>query len=197
MVSSPLHISLSDQIKFQTKQQHQELEAVLIPQIKSIRSNDDYAKLLSLFYGYFAPLEKDIGALMDFRLPDFDQRRKTGTILRDLDFIEHKGYFPVQDYVYPEIQNFFQALGALYVMEGSTLGGKFIANMIGRQLNFHSEMGLSFFNGYGAATGNMWKQFLHILNDPQFSILEREAAIFSAKNTFTHFTSWVRLYYKI
>lgn len=190
-------MGLSDQIKLQTRLQHQELEAVLIPKIKSIRSKDDYASLLQLFYGYFAPLEKDIGALMDSRLPDFDQRRKTGTILRDLDFIKHKVNFPTQEFAIPVIQNFLQALGSLYVMEGSTLGGRVIANMIGRQLNFPSEIGLSFFNGYGDATGNMWKRFLHILNDPNLSVLERDAVIFSAKITFIHFTSLVKQHYRI
>lgn len=183
---------LSDQIKIQTRLQHQELEGVLIPKIKSIRTGEDYARLLQLFYRYFAPLEKDIGALMDSRLPDFDQRRKTATILIDLDFLEHKGNFPTQEFACPKIQNFPQALGALYVMEGSTLGGRIIGNMIGRQLNLHSEAGLSFFIGYGDDTKKMWKRFLHILNDPNLSFLEMEEVILSAQFIFIHFTSLVK-----
>lgn len=188
---------LSDQIKLQTRIQHQELEGVLVPKIKAVRSKEDYASLLQLFYLFFNPLEKDIGALMDSRLPDFDQRRKTGSILKDLNFIEHKWKSPTPKVVSPDIQNFPQALGALYVMEGSTLGGRIIAKIIGQQLNLPPETGLSYFEAYGDATEKMWNQFLQLLNDPDFSLLERESVVFSAKSTFIHFTSLVKQHYRV
>src|SRR5690606_7004565 len=186
---------LTDQIKLQTRVQHQELEAVLIPKIKSIRSMEDYAKVLHIFFGYFDPLEKAVAVHTDHRLPDFDQKRKTGTILKDLDCIENEGNFPIREFAIPEIQNFHQALGALYVMEGSTLGGRVIANMIGRQLNMQAETGLAFFNGYGEGTGVMWDKFQRIINDSNFSEFERQAVIITAKITFIHFTSLVKQHY--
>jgi len=48
----------------------------------------------------------------------------------------------------PEINDHLQVFGALYVMEGSTLGGQIISQMIARQLGIQDK-GISFFQNYG------------------------------------------------
>jgi heme oxygenase len=52
-----------------------------------------------------------------------------------------------------------KAFGCLYVMEGSTLGGKIIYNILKKQLGLSDSAGASFFYGYGPATGEKWKTF--------------------------------------
>lgn len=51
------------------------------------------------------------------------------------------------------------ALGALYVMEGSTLGGRVILTWLPTDMESGSGLGTSFFRGYGARTGEMWREF--------------------------------------
>lgn len=50
------------------------------------------------------------------------------------------------------------ALGALYVIEGSTLGGEVIARTL-RQASWVPPHGLTSFRPYGAAAGRMWREF--------------------------------------
>ena len=59
----------------------------------------------------------------------------------------------------PGIENEVQAQGALYVLEGSTLGGRGITKMLLRQCPWLTLQKLTFFNGYGAGTGPMWLSF--------------------------------------
>lgn len=58
----------------------------------------------------------------------------------------------------PEIGSLGQALGWLYVLEGSTLGGKTIHRALEtRRLD---ARGLSFLNPYGEAAGERWRAFV-------------------------------------
>lgn len=52
------------------------------------------------------------------------------------------------------IEIHLQSLGALYVMEGSTIGDKIISKMIEQQLKTEF-MAFTFFMGYGDQSANM------------------------------------------
>ncbi len=53
-----------------------------------------------------------------------------------------------------------QALvGALYVIEGSTLGGQFIAQQLAGSIDVYPGKGASFFYGHGADTRSRWNDF--------------------------------------
>ena len=49
-------------------------------------------------------------------------------------------------------------LGAIYVMEGSTLGGRFIARQVESSLGITPGVGDVYFRGHGDATGRMWRE---------------------------------------
>ena len=49
-------------------------------------------------------------------------------------------------------------LGAFYVMEGSTLGGRFIAKHVERVLKLEPGQGDAYFRGHGEGTGSLWKE---------------------------------------
>jgi heme oxygenase len=51
-----------------------------------------------------------------------------------------------------------RALGSFYVLEGSTLGGQLITRHLSSAPSFPAQ-GLSYFNPYGARTGEMWRSF--------------------------------------
>jgi heme oxygenase (biliverdin-IX-beta and delta-forming) len=51
------------------------------------------------------------------------------------------------------------ALGSMYVMEGSALGGQLIARALAERLGIRADTGASYFHGWGAHTGRQWKAF--------------------------------------
>ena len=181
---------LSDKLKEETKQNHQILEKALVSRLKAIRSVPEYTAMLGLFYGYFGGLETLINKAIDTtQLPDSKERRKTQAIANDIE--ELGANTPKKAYGddLPRITNHLDALGALYVIEGSTLGGKIISKMMQQQLEL-GDKGLSFFLSYGDNTEAMWDSFKDALNT-QAKNPEQEAVIIAAANqTFLKFGEW-------
>lgn len=54
-------------------------------------------------------------------------------------------------------------LGAMYVVEGSSLGGQYIARHLADTLGLTEENGAAYFRGYGDRTGGLWQQFKAVL----------------------------------
>ena len=181
---------LSEKLKENTKINHQVLEGKLLLGMKLIRSKSDYANLLSLFYSFFGGLEIIIEEhLINTDLLDYANRRKVRSLANDLVFLQKIiPAFAGIEYL-PKIDDHFQALGALYVLEGSTLGGTAICKMLKGPLNIKGFEGMSFFYGYGEETMPMWKIFKSILDLPIY-ISKQESIIQSANDTFKHFSLW-------
>jgi heme oxygenase len=181
---------LSDKLKESTKQNHQQLEKALVGKLKTIRSANDYTGLLKLFYGYFGGLEQKINKIIDTEfLPDHMERRKTKAIADDLLSLGSEIPEQATGNSLPVIANHLQALGALYVIEGSTLGGKIISKMMQQQLNLGGK-GLSFFAGYGDRTERMWDSFKSTLNKQAETPARQAEVIAAANETFLKFGEW-------
>jgi heme oxygenase (biliverdin-IX-beta and delta-forming) len=75
-----------------------------------------------------------------------------------------------------------QALGALYVLEGSSLGGRTILKELKRR--DVSLVGLDFLDPYGNRTGQRWKSFLTIFEREITSGEENADAVKGALDTF-------------
>ena len=181
---------LSDKLKEATKQNHQQLEKTLVGKLKAIRSANEYAALLKLFYGYFGGLEQKINRVIDAEfLPDHTERRKTKAIADDLLSLQSDIPEKAAGDALPVIENQLQALGALYVVEGSTLGGKIISKMMQQQLNL-GDKGISFFAGYGNRTEQMWDVFKLTLNKHAETPARQAEVIAAANETFLKFGEW-------
>ncbi|UOB19173.1 biliverdin-producing heme oxygenase [Abyssalbus ytuae] len=79
------------------------------------------------------------------------------------------------------------ALGAMYVMEGATLGGQIIVKFLSRHPWMQSIKCYNFFKSYGKETGNMWKEFIEFIEDyvemnPEDSEKVVEGAIMAFKH---------------
>ncbi len=55
------------------------------------------------------------------------------------------------------------ALGSMYVLEGSTLGGVVIARHLRRQHGIEAHNGAAYFSGWGAGTAASWERFRQVL----------------------------------
>ncbi len=82
------------------------------------------------------------------------------------------------------------AFGALYVLEGSTLGGQVIAKHIGRQLGLTAERGCRYYAAHGRETGAMWKAFRLRLAE-EATRDEADAIVISATATFDAMRHWL------
>ncbi|NNU33797.1 biliverdin-producing heme oxygenase [Mucilaginibacter sp. S1162] len=92
----------------------------------------------------------------------------------------------------PQITNYLQGFGALYVIEGSTLGGQIISKMVQQHLPVQDGKGLSFFNGYGDKMHQMWGAFKDILNKAAATPEDEQIIIAAANDTFAKFKTLAR-----
>lgn len=175
---------LSTKIKEATKVPHQEVEKKVVLKIKAIRSEADYADLLKHFYAYFSAVEKAVAPYVTAAiLPDLTERRNASYIKADIEALGNT----VDDLPFvlsPEINNVAQAMGALYVLEGSIMGGPYIVQMLQKG---GLTKGFSFFNGYGDVSAQKWGAFTQVLNSIAKSKEEEVQALECAHETFARF----------
>ena len=172
-------------------QNHQLLEKMVLRQIQLITETEDYTRLLDLFYSYFGALELLIAEYISPEyLPDLSKRRKADLITQDI--LSLNGRVPQlsESTALPVIKNNYQAFGALYVIEGSSLGGIHIAKMIQKKLPGIDAF--LFFSGYGDKTHEKWNQFKHILDQLPGSPANINQIITGALDTFLKFAEWIR-----
>ena len=181
-------------LRKETAESHQQLEenplskALLDPQV----SLTDYQVYLSKMYGVTAACEEQVFPLIGNVVPDLTKRYKLDYLISDLRATglhdEQISEIPVPEFT---ANSPAEALGIAYVVEGSTLGGRVIYKHIHQKLGFTEDAGASYFNGYGAETGPMWKSFISGLSSYAAVSGESEAIIESAKKTFSIIDRWL------
>lgn len=152
-----------------------------------------YKAILKKFYGFFLPMEERLDSFLQlpFFLPDYPSRRKSSTLAADL---RHLGINPNDLPIctaLPQLADLAQAFGCLYVLEGSTLGGRVITKILHEALQIDERSGASYFNGYGAFTGDKWKLFCQTLLQYGEQGGKEEAMIEGANATFSTLTKWL------
>ena len=184
-----------EKIRSATAAHHQQLEAS--PLLKHINDRTItmpvYIELLNKFYGYFQPVELALNRYNEISayLPDYHQRRKAVTLAEDLRKLSglSAAQGPCSDL--PMINNAGKAFGCLYVMEGSTLGGRIISSVLKDRLNIDHLSGASFFYGYGAETGPKWKAFNESLSLFSSKYNNDDDIVQGAADTFEKLGRWM------
>lgn len=147
----------------------------------------DTAQFLARMYGIIAPYE----AQLQLHAADFspawelEQRFRAPLILQDLPRLGYAGTPPLCPAM-PPLATKPALLGALYVLEGSTLGGQVIA----RQLSKAGVPESCYFQGYGALTGPRWKAFCQLLTEAGTEENEQEI-VDSSITLFTYLAAWL------
>lgn len=156
---------------------------------------DWYQRLLQAYYGFYQPME---AALYDCDLiPEgFDRvlRVKTPTLLNDLYALglsetTVKALPRCTDL--PTLETPAACLGALYVLEGATLGGQVLRREMAQRLGIDARNGGAFLDIYGAETGRRWKDFLDYLGRMPLDAHARQHAVDAARSTFSCFEQWL------
>jgi heme oxygenase (biliverdin-IX-beta and delta-forming) len=148
-------------LKESTRDQHEALEGV-VDVMNQTFSIADYRELLSKFYRFYSAIEPCLPvAGLKGNGFDIEPRRKTPLLERDLTelgVLADVRALPAWSDV-PDTESVPAAFGAIYVMEGATLGGQVISRHLKEQLGLTPENGGAFFNSYGREVGPMWKAF--------------------------------------
>ncbi len=182
--------AISEQLKTHTRQVHLQLEQRLIPLIQSIATRSEYVDLLKIFYTFYAPLENRLATVAGIENLAADiQLRKADSLEKDITVLEDSTANLAFCSELPACNNVSRALGIMYVMEGSVLGGKVIANIITKNLATDTSLPFSFFLHYGNEAKIVWNQFKTRLDSTEN--LFKPDTLSAAVDTFVLFKNWI------
>lgn len=185
--------ALLRRLKDETQEAHIAIE-------RSVRFLDDDAKLctygnhLARLFGFYEPIESRLLELCA-AAPGLDVKHRTkahliaqdlcvlGDTERDLRALPRCTFAQL-----PPLHDLQQALGCLYVLEGATLGGRYVYHRL--SLRFPDAMARagSFLRGYGSETRARWLAFGQALS--QYATDPQEI-VRSARATFAALHDWL------
>ena len=181
-------------LRSRTAHQHSLLEQntasknLLAPQVTAA----DYAAYLSLLYGFVKGFEHIVFPLIQHSITDIDERRKAHLLVSDLNAlgIDETGIALIPNQFFVECYHSnAKALGGMYVLEGSALGGAFIYKHLKSTLGIEAINGKAkYFTPYGPETGSRWKNFLQAFCLASSGM--EEEVIKSATQTFSILHNW-------
>jgi len=152
----------------------------------------DYATYLSLLYGFVKGFENIVFPLLQHSIIDIEKRRKTHLLVSDINVlgIDEAGIAVIPDQYFAEVYHSnATALGGMYVLEGSVLGGAFIYKHLQATLGIEAIAGKAmYFTAYGPETGSRWKTFLQTFCLASYGV--EEEVIKSASQTFSILHHW-------
>ncbi len=168
-------------LKVSTAASHEALESAQLSKdiVSPILIAGRYADYLRAMHTVVSDVENRIFPMVAQVVPDLEYRRKADRIASDLKSLG--SVVPPGVELFGHIHSEAFALGIFYVVEGSVLGGRYILQNIKTAL---PGAGISYFEGYGNATGQMWKSFVHALNQYADSDDVRETVIRGADHAF-------------
>lgn len=156
-----------------------------------LSSVEAYGELLVRLWSLHSAIESELSKFDWASVGiDLDSRKRARWLADDIGYL---GRTPGQPRALAySIDTTAAGIGALYVLEGSTLGGQAILQHAALLPGISAVHGARFFFGHAAKTGSMWIAFIEILNlvDPAGS----EARIIEAAalHTFDEFIASLR-----
>jgi len=176
-----------------TADQHQAVEQtldLLDPGLSPARLSGVLARM----HGFWLAAEHGLDAWAaafpdDAAAVGWHGRRRAGLFAADLTRLDAA---PAADSpALPALASTDQALGRLYVLEGSTLGGTFIDRHLAGLPAF-AGLRLRAFTPYGPETGAMWAAFRRATRAHAAGGGDVSAMVDSARQTFTALADWCR-----
>ncbi len=168
---------------------HERIEAVL--RLEAPMPLVRYARVLRGFHEFLQLWEPRVRAALPGALqPWFDGRRRAGMAERDV----HHLSAPMDADIRASAQRSLDrlrldsaaaAFGAMYVIEGSALGGQVLTPQIAAMHGLSPERGIRYFHGFGERTGAMWREFRQLVTQQVGQdAAAHEAACQAAQQTF-------------
>lgn len=180
-------------LRTETAENHKALESLMFVNeiMNHTLSTEQYKKLLTINYIIHQKLENELSNMLDADIAaelDMNSRLKLTALEKDLDYWQIDNLtLPGLDFeLFVPQKNTGEVLGALYVLEGATLGGNVIKRHILANKHFEGhEEGLNYYGVYGEELSEKWKTFVAVLNK---SVAEADygACVKSANSTFNN-----------
>jgi len=178
--------SCHDLLRAETQAPHQRLH--LHTGFSAVRDGTikftDYQALLVRLYGFYRPFERAAGG----------DAIRTKWLEGDLAWLGIDAADLPRIRLCAEIPRYdspARRLGALYVVEGSALGGRQLCRGLDGLLGVAATEGRRFFAGRGAGTGAAWVGFLDRLALVGRDPLSQAALVSAAVETFEVFETWL------
>lgn len=183
-------VLLPDRLKEATADLHSALETglgLLSPPLDRNR----LVRLIELFYGFHAAWEPVLARWIDdesFLSPRRRARLAAGDLaalglsdqaIAALPSCAEAGAFA----------SAAEAWGSVYVMEGSTLGGRMITKRLAEE-SWLPEGGLRYFDPHGEMTGPLWRAVKERLD--RLPPADHGAVVAGARKTFSRLAGWLR-----
>jgi heme oxygenase len=181
-------------LKETTAETHRAVEDVTRLGDPSMR-RERYQRLVERFYGFLVVWDPAAAAVVPAEhRAFFDERRKIAKLESDLAALglteaEIAGLPRAGDEARPK--TFAEVLGGMYVFEGATLGGQYIARNVEKNLGMSEGRGYSFFRSYGDDVGRMWKAFKETVDEMAPAAMHDEI-VAAANRTFEAFHGWLK-----
>jgi heme oxygenase len=171
--------------------QHPLLKPILSGRV-SLRQ---YVSILEAYYGIHEPLEervREAAGLLDYKL----HSGRLGHAERLACDLTYFGYTPLalgqlhRCMHLPELSSIAALLGCLYVIEGSTLGGRVIARRVKQMLGLAEQGGCRFFSSYGTKTDAYWMLLCADLRTHRLGGNAHATTVHTANGLFAGFERW-------
>ena len=152
----------------------------------------DYEAYLAAMLGFHAPVEAALAGSTPLAAAGFDApgRRKTGWLRADLAALgvsDSRTVCPSP----PGLASAAAAVGAAYVLEGATLGGRFILSRLPAGLAGVRGRATRFLAGYQDQTGARWRGFGEVVERVVTSPAALDEAVAGACQTFARLCAWL------
>ena len=181
-------------LRAETKAAHSSIEAV--PALARVLSPDltrgEYIAVIDAMHSFYQAIEPEIATSLEsisqaYQLLD---GRRPRSLVEDLTWLGAKPTRARPSI--PKIETEAAGLGALYVIEGSGLGGRMIARRLADHLGLVPGKGASFYGGLSAETARArWQTLCEVL-ETQTSLCCQDNIVDSARATFDSLERWMR-----
>lgn len=156
-----------------------------------LTSLEAYGELLVRLWSLHSAFEFELGKFAWAGVGiDFDSRKRAHWLADDIGYLGRTCGPPRA--LAQSIDTTTAGIGALYVLEGSMLGGQVILQQATRLPGISATQGARFFCGHATKTGSMWKAFIEVLNRIDPAGVEAGVIEEAALRTFDEFIVGLR-----
>jgi heme oxygenase len=151
----------------------------------------EYVRYLRAMHGFHTPLERMFLENRELAEAGFDAEgrcRKANWMRGDLRSVGDCADLHACENV-PEAKTLSSAIGVAYVIEGSTLGGRFILSKLPAALAPLRGNATRYLEGYGGETGARWRAFAALVERSSVDVAVAESA---ACETFGKLIDWLQ-----
>lgn len=162
--------------------------------MSSTVSVNDYRVYLEKMYGFVVSFEEVVFPMLKDIFPDIEAKQKCKLLAQDIEKLGGN-IVTIPIFNHSRMSGMYAdtaaALGGLYVIEGSTLGGVVINNHLVKQLGEQVEGKSKYFTVYGDKTATTWRSFLTRFVAVAETLPGPDEVIEAAADTFEALNEWM------